>query len=222
MLSIQEVVRRKWHGIDVERAGRPGNSNIVNQKHKTEQASVKQIKEKEKMDLLLETVFKLKELDELKEIRAAHERFNKVQSHYDFHNISTAASGITLPGLNGQQVPYLDAIEHINKGIGEQSYAQRLALDPYKFLNFRQIKPEELLHNVPPTMCYGGGKQQFSNVELLYKMFRGDTKLIRSVLEANHFSYTESHEWNILWSSSSCKSYLYEGLNEHQKINHFP
>ena len=57
---------------------------------------------------------------------------------------------------------------------------------------------------------------------MLYKILRGDTKLVRSLLEANNFSYTESHEWNILWSSSSCKAYLYEGLNEHQRINHFP
>lgn len=51
---------------------------------------------------------------------------------------------------------------------------------------------------------------------------KGDTKLVRSVLEANKFAYTDSHEWNLLWSSSSCKSFLYEGLNEHQRINHFP
>jgi tubulin polyglutamylase TTLL5 len=42
------------------------------------------------------------------------------------------------------------------------------------------------------------------------------------MFEANGFAYTESHDWNILWSNSSCKSYLYEGLNEYQKINHFP
>ena len=42
------------------------------------------------------------------------------------------------------------------------------------------------------------------------------------MLEANYFAHTESHEWNILWSSGACKSYLYEGLNEYQKINHFP
>ena len=59
-------------------------------------------------------------------------------------------------------------------------------------------------------------------MDLLYKVYRGETKLIRSVLEANNFSYTESHEWNILWYTGSCKTYLYEGLNEHQKINHFP
>ena len=53
-------------------------------------------------------------------------------------------------------------------------------------------------------------------------MLRFDNKLIRSMLETAGFAATESHEWNILWSSSSCKSYLYEGLNEYQKINHFP
>ena len=60
------------------------------------------------------------------------------------------------------------------------------------------------------------------NSELLYKILRFDNKLVRSMFEANGFSHTESHEWNVLWSSSSCKSYLYEGLNEYQKINHFP
>ena len=49
---------------------------------------------------------------------------------------------------------------------------------------------------------------------MLYKILKGETKLIRSLLESNTFTYTESHEWNILWSTSSCKSYLYEGLNE--------
>ena len=57
---------------------------------------------------------------------------------------------------------------------------------------------------------------------MLYKILKGDTNLVRSLLEANGFSYTDSHEWNILWSSSSCKGFLYEGLNEFQKINHFP
>jgi hypothetical protein len=46
-------------------------------------------------------------------------------------------------------------------------------------------------------------------------MIRFDNKLVRSMLEAGGFAPTESHEWNILWGSSSCKSYLYEGLNEY-------
>jgi len=60
------------------------------------------------------------------------------------------------------------------------------------------------------------------NAEMTYKLLKGDTKLIRSLLEANNFAYTESHDWNVMWSSSSCKSYLYEGLNDYQRINHFP
>jgi tubulin polyglutamylase TTLL5 len=60
------------------------------------------------------------------------------------------------------------------------------------------------------------------NQELLYKILRGETRLVRSVLEANGFQATESHDWNVLWSNSACKGYIYEGLNEYQKINHFP
>ena len=78
-------------------------------------------------------------------------------------------------------------------------------------------------HSNFSTGGYHGQKSyHIENSELLYKMLRFDNKLLRSIFECNGFGNTESHEWNILWSSSSCKSYLYEGLNEYQKINHFP
>ena len=65
-------------------------------------------------------------------------------------------------------------------------------------------------------MGYGqGNKQTYNSNDLLYKIARGETKLVRSLCEVNNFQYTESHEWNLLWSSSSCKPYLYEGLNEY-------
>ena len=66
-----------------------------------------------------------------------------------------------------------------------------------------------------PAQGYAKSYNLHENNELLYKIFRGETKLIRSMLEGNGFVYTESHEWNVLWSNSSCKSYLYEGLNEY-------
>jgi hypothetical protein len=86
---------------------------------------------------------------------------------------------------------------------------------------FKPIKENQLTSNALPTTAYAKS-YHVENSELLYKIFRGETKLVRSLLEANSFAYTESHEWNLLWSNSSCKSYLYEGLNEFQKINHFP
>ena len=80
-----------------------------------------------------------------------------------------------------------------------------------------------MLNDAPPSLGYARSYANNNDTcELLYKIFRGDTKLVRSMLEANYFAHTESHEWNILWSSGACKAYLYEGLNEYQKINHFP
>ena len=83
-----------------------------------------------------------------------------------------------------------------------------------------------MLKDAAPTLAYGHSTllpvNNGDNSALLYKVFRGDNKLVRSLLEANYFTHTESHEWNILWSSGACKQYLYEGLNEYQKINHFP
>ena len=58
--------------------------------------------------------------------------------------------------------------------------------------------------------------------ELSYKLIKSEAKLVRSTLESYGFSYTESHDWNMLWLCVPGKPYLYEGLNEYQKINHFP
>ena len=94
-----------------------------------------------------------------------------------------------------------------------------------EFIGFKNIKENQMVstHSNFTTGGYHGAKSyHIENSELLYKMLRFDNKLLRSMLEHNGFSHTESHEWNVLWSSSSCKSYLYEGLNEYQKINHFP
>ena len=85
----------------------------------------------------------------------------------------------------------------------------------------KNITREQVLNNAPPTATYQRS-YTVENSEMTYKLLKGDTKLVRSILEANNFSYTESHDWNVLWASSSCKSYLYEGLNEYQRINHFP
>jgi ABC-type ATPase with predicted acetyltransferase domain len=46
--------------------------------------------------------------------------------------------------------------------------------------------------------------------------------LIKSVLQTHEFEQTEGHDWNILWTNTVGKPYLYTGLNEYQKVNHFP
>lgn len=58
--------------------------------------------------------------------------------------------------------------------------------------------------------------------EMLYKLYKTEGKLIRSVLELAGFSYTDSHDWNLMWLGAIPQLYLFEGLNEYQRINHFP
>jgi hypothetical protein len=52
-----------------------------------------------------------------------------------------------------------------------------------------------------------GKNYHIENSELLVKYIRFENKMVRSVLEQNNFSVTESHEWNLLWSSGPCKNY---------------
>lgn len=53
-------------------------------------------------------------------------------------------------------------------------------------------------------------------------MVKADAKLVKAIFETNGFVHTEGHDWNVLWSSQSYKSHIYENLNEYQKLNHFP
>lgn len=102
---------------------------------------------------------------------------------------------------------------------------QNIVTGEDEFVHFRAIGMSQLLHNPAPSLNYGGqgaGKAQQLGCDLLYKVFKGDTRLVRSLLQANGFEHTEGHDWNLLWASGNCKHYLYEGLNEWQKINHFP
>lgn len=86
-----------------------------------------------------------------------------------------------------------------------------------QIVSFKPIRENQLVSNQSvPTLNYAN--KVYNNnesTELLYKIFRGETRLVRSVLENNGFQHTESHDWNLLWSNSGCKTYLYEGLNEH-------
>ena len=53
-------------------------------------------------------------------------------------------------------------------------------------------------------------------------MVKADAKLVKGVMETSGLGQTEGNEWNVLWTSQSIKSYIYEAMNEYQKINHFP
>ena len=53
-------------------------------------------------------------------------------------------------------------------------------------------------------------------------MVKADAKIVKAVFETNGFGQTEGNEWNVLWTSQSVKQFIYDQMNEFQKINHFP
>ena len=56
------------------------------------------------------------------------------------------------------------------------------------FKRFFPITMQQLLHGAPPNLNYANKSFSLAeNSELLYKIYRGDTKLVRSLLEANQF-----------------------------------
>ena len=82
------------------------------------------------------------------------------------------------------------------------------------------INDSQLIKEGIPISTYLKG---FPNTcQLSYKLFKTEARLVRSILENSGFFYTDSHNWNILWSGSAPPDYLYESLNQYQKINHFP
>lgn len=88
-------------------------------------------------------------------------------------------------------------------------------------LTFSAVAENQLVHEGPPNNIYNKGNF-LKHKDLLYRVFKADARLVRSVLEHSGFTYTDSHDWNMMWLGTSAQQYLYEGLNEYQKINHFP
>lgn len=86
---------------------------------------------------------------------------------------------------------------------------------------FSPVTEEQLCKEAAPINIYSKGCFHQQN-DLLYRVFKTDARLVRSVLDSAGFASTDCHDWNIMWVGSSGQNYLYEGLNEFQKINHFP
>ena len=144
-------MKKNLKGISVLRVGQPGNASIVNRRHKLDRDTDELIADDDRFDLIFELAVKIKELEELRELKTAQETFEKVQRHYDFQNLSNAASGITVPGMNGSRVPYYEARGEINSGYGDIRYCQKLAMKPYEFVGLRAITQNEILHHPPPV-----------------------------------------------------------------------
>ena len=53
-----------------------------------------------------------------------------------------------------------------------------------------------------------------------FRVLGSEIKLIISILQSHGF--LSCRKWNVLWTSQHLKSYFYQGLNKHQRVNQFP
>jgi len=127
---------------------------------------------------------------------------------------------MTSPSNSGASatLPNKDGGSYGNKSSGKNTSSGKSYND---FITFKPIKDHQVVSGPPSTHLYTRGTNT-DYTELTYKLLKCEARCVRSTLETHGFAYTESHDWNILWIAASCKPYLYDGLNEYQKINHFP
>ena len=147
----------------------------------------------------------------------------RLLQHSERENWSGLALDYVMPplGLKGLQseVHNLKTIEYRAELLLKDLVAE---LGPTEqTVTFAVPNEGQLVREAAPQNTYSKGTYLLTQ-ELLYRVYQTDARLVRSVLELSGFAATDSHDWNILWASSSPKPYLYEGLNEHQRINHFP
>lgn len=65
-------------------------------------------------------------------------------------------------------------------------------------------------------LCYTKPSQyEQTQFDMFFKMVKADAKLVKAVMETNGLGQTESNEWNVLWTSQSIKSFIYEAMLEH-------
>ena len=60
---------------------------------------------------------------------------------------------------------------------------------------------------------------------LTFKVNNTDARLVRATLAGHGFVLTnkvEKKDWNVLWTGSHLKSYVFQGLSKHQRVNQFP
>lgn len=123
----------------------------------------------------------------------------------------------------------VEIVGKIGKGIGVKSEFQdplRRAVkesSPEKppLIVFSPVTEDQLVKDSVVFSAYT--KNNFTQAkDLLYRVYKTDGKLVRSILEQAGFSYTDSHDWNLLWLGCLPQLYFYDGLNEYQRVNHFP
>jgi len=207
--QLQRAEKKTWKGVKTEYTGRPGTCTLLNKK-RFFPVSEFQKENDNQNKLLVAVINKLYELENKKnKNKTANGPNNQgpVSPSNSTTNTSTTSNQMAVTGSYGGK-PANPAKAASSKAYGE-------------YIHFKPIKEHQVVSGPLSTHLYSrGGSNDYS--ELTFKLLKCDARLMRSTLESAGFTYTESHDWNVLWIAAAGKPYLYDGLNEYQKINHFP
>ena len=132
-----------------------------------------------------------------------------------FSNPRTPTPNSKTPELMNPKEPNSTAVSMKFTQIGKGLQVQKLNDEKSQFVHFNPISESQLIKE--PAHA-----RPLYSKDLCYKLHKTEARLVRSILENSGFSYTDSHDWNLLWLGCVPPLYLYEGLHELQRINHFP
>jgi len=128
----------------------------------------------------------------------------------------TRIKGIVLDNMESLHKVNLELLQEL-----EKIWSDNRAIRKSPLIRFRPIKESQVTREAPPSNLYSKGNYTQQH-DLLYRIYKTDARIVRSTLDMHGFMHTDSHTWNIMWMGCTPKPYLFEGLNEAQRINHFP
>lgn len=131
---------------------------------------------------------------------------------FAWKGLNPSLVGMIGKGIGITEDSFIDPL----KKLSAESISDKPPLISFSAVSENQLVKESLFFAAYTKTAYTQPK------EMLYKLYKTEGKLIRSVLELAGFSYTDSHDWNLMWLGAIPQLYLFEGLNEYQRINHFP
>ena len=133
----------------------------------------------------------------------------------------TSASTITKSHLSPSQIGQIGKGLSLFRHVPNERKIHYQDSEKSHIIKFFPVNEKQLVRDSVSLSTYSRSNTAQSK-QLLYRVIKTDGKVVRSILELSGFTYTESHDWNILWLGCAPQLYIYEGLNENQRINHFP
>lgn len=222
--AIQDEEIKAWRGLNTKFTQRPGQqSNEVQhiQSVNPSQSQTQQNTQRKKITVHNSFTEELKQYQKIEERRLRYllEVILKFRDYEDEQLKQQIIQG------NASQIDSQQQLEErFEKAVSLQPQEQMHNINQIiktEYVNFKPLKDSSILIRDGMTTIYFQKGAIFnsylndSSSELLFKLVKCEAKLLRSVLETNGFTQSDTHDWNLIWSSQSYKLQTYDNLSEY-------